>query len=240
MRKSKFSLIFSIATCVLSLVLLVTVCFAWFVNNLDTGTDGLDFVTSNPKISFGKELVTTRKFAEREITTTYERSDSGEYVNPNETDENGKPLPFSISGLMPTESIDITVTLSAELITDKFTLDLGISGIKGDTFEYEEQTFNVLGVFCVYPYSYKDNEFVRGERKWFCEYTQENKNNVNSSMTVISDSWENFQKNEDNSRTLKFRIAVDLEQYQSFNIKQSNLLSQKSIEFGSIYALVKV
>lgn len=238
MRKSKFSLIFSIATCVLSLVLLVTVCFAWFVNNVDTGTGGIDFVTSNPKIKFGKELVTTRNLSERDpIITIYTRSASGEYVN---TDKNGNSMPFSISGLMPTESIDISLTLSAELITDEFTLDLGISGIKGDTFEYEEQTFNVLGVFCVYPYSYQNDEFVLGEKTWFCEYTQQSKNTVNSSLTVISDRWENFQINADSSRTLKFRIAVDLEQYQSFNIKQSNLLSQKNIEFGSIYALVKV
>jgi len=219
---------------VLSMALCITVSFAWFNNNKSTDVNGINFGTNNVSVHYGDYISVVRTLGARSINILYKKDSDGnyyEYVNDVGyvlESENKKPI--SVSGLLPTESMDFSIALESDYNLDNYTYEIGFRGLSGKDIVINDITYSILGLYRI---NALNGEEI-GESKWFATFTPPV---VNSKIVIKNSSWANDKNTGSNTVTVNFRITLDLTNFNSLGITNTeNLLSEAQINISDLYA----
>jgi len=220
---------------VLSMVLCITVSFAWFNNNKSTDVNGINFGTNNVSVHFGGYITVVRTLNTRSINILYKKDSDGnyyEYENGEYVLQNENKKPISVSGLLPTESMDFSITLESDYNLDNYTYEIGFRGLSGKDIVINDITYSILGLYRI---NELNGEEI-GEAKWLATFTPP----VVNSKVVIKNSFWHDDKDVENTVTINFRITLDLTNFNALSITNTqNLLSEAQINISDLYANIE-
>ena len=230
--KFNTKLLSSLFMMIIIAALLIASTFAWFSQNESTSVGGLAITVSDKRVKLADSIKVTRTLS-RSTEFEYRRDGNDLYYYLYEDggfalDEEGNKIPFSISGLLPGETVDVTFsyTCTDSLIGEN--IKASLCGIEADTFveiDHPDTDHSVLGV---YKYSSSAGG-VLGEPTWIVEYVSGIDDEAPSTLTVFDGAeWSKVSEvAEENYVNVTFRFEFDLEQY--YTLKTStNQLSEKS------------
>ena len=234
-EKSKSAIPRAISSAVMMVIiaaLLIASTFAWFSHNEKATAGGMAVTVSDKRVKLADTITVTRTLS-RSTEYEYRRDTNDTYYYLYENgdfalDSEGNRIPFSISGLLPGETVTVTFSYTC---TDSL-IGEGISarlcGIEADTFvelDHPDTDHSVLGV---YKYSSAIGNTL-GESDWIVDYVSGEADDTPSTINVFEGAvWSKVSEvPEENYLTATFRFDFDLEQY--YTLKTStNQLSEKS------------
>lgn len=237
--KFNAKLISSLVMMIIIAALLVAATFAWFSHNERVHASGMAVRVDDTRITLSDTLTVTRTLSSTVTVQTYKCEgeepyyflfEDGAYA----TDEDGEKIPFSISGLLPGETVDVTFSYTCDDGLIGKSIGAELSGITAATFteiDHPDVEHSVLGV---YKYSV-DTDGSFGEEHWLVDYVSGTSDPAPETIPLfIGEVWEKVSETpEDNYKTVTFRFDFDLEQYYTLRTL-TNQLSEKSFTIGEL------
>ena len=230
--KFNTKLLSSLFMMIIIAALLIASTFAWFSHNKTASAGGLAITVSDKRVKLADSIKVTRTLS-RSTEFEYRRDGNDLYYYLYENgdfalDEEGNKIPFSISGLLPGETVDVTFsyTCTDSLIGEN--IKASLCGIESDAFveiDHPDIDHSVLGV---YKYASGIGDEM-SEASWIVDYVSGTDDVVPDEITVFSGAaWSKLSEvAEENYVDVTFRFDFDLEQY--YTLKTStNQLSEKS------------
>ena len=231
-------LISSLVMMIIIAALLVATTFAWFSNNTTVGAGGMSVTVTDKRVTLGDTITVTRTLSS---STVYVYKCEGEdpyyYLYSDgafETDEDGNRIPFSISELLPGETVDVTFSYTCTDSLIGSPIKASLSSIESDTFTEVDNADADHSVLGVYKYSVMQNGAF-GEDSWVVEYTPGVDDVVPSSLPLFEGAiWQKVSDTPaDNYVEITFRFDFDLEQYYTLKTA-TNQLSEKSFSINEL------
>ena len=228
-----------IMMCVIAALLIFSAfTFAWFSESRHAVASGFSINVTDKRITLSDTITVTRTLSSRQTTETFMRGEgavyylyeNGEFV----LDEDGEMIPFSVAGLLPGETVDVTFSYTCTDSLIGSGIRASLSQITADAFnelEHPDVAHSVLGV---YKYSVMtDGAF--GEEAWMVEYASGVDDDMPDYIPLFENNvWEKVSETpSENYTSVTFRFDFDLAQYSTLKTA-TNQLSEKSFSIGEL------
>ena len=239
-----------VASALSTLLLLVTVVTvfvvmlprtkAWFAKNDNVTAGGMSLSAKEDYLRFDDTF--TAKAVMGNVTVsqgTFKRADDGKYYLHDGNQfllTDGKKQSLFYDSLFPGEYIEfeMRITCATERIGTGYRLYFsGLS--KSDTFRTrlpdgsDGDEYSILGV---YRLALVDDEGKETNQGFLSNYDT---NETSDTQTITTGTWDKDKMNaNDGYITVKFRLYIDLEQYNTLQGKYPNLLSEKNAVIDNI------
>lgn len=232
-------------TLTMLIVTLLAVIFfvtkAWFATNEKTNVDGLEVVASSEYITYSDTI--DAKVVMNTVTVangTYKRETDTNYYYLYDTenatwmlDDDGNKRAMSYDSLYPGEYIEISIKFTCSDSRLGSTYKLYFSGLTdSDTFEHDDKTYSVLGVYKVVPVTYdSDGTATEGTGRFLADY---NASEIADTCEILTGTFNESDKDADGYFSASFRLYIDLEQYNKLSGVATNTLSEKIIKISKL------
>lgn len=217
---------------------------AWFSSNKVVDDSGMTVAVNAGDIEFGDTITLVRHTGEASLTVIYKKFTDGYFYEYDPVgdayvlDGEGNKLPLKITGLLPTEYLDISVTFrGVNLSTFNYGMSLSdfddtnglfaVSWTDGDGSH--SQNHSVLGIYKLAVIA--DGEVASGSERWLATYNASGDDTINDPLEFTTGT---RSGDSETYTTVTFRLTVDVTQYNTLSGTTPNLLSEKEFSIGTL------
>jgi len=232
----KQQIFMSVFMLTVSLVLLFTVVFAWYVGNRDVAAGSFELTTDNSNVRL-TDTFTITKMMYNDVpyyTYTYKKDSDGGYYEYDTTtesfvlDEGGNKKGVQIGGLLPNEYLIFEITFERYGKVVNMNYNVVMVGISGEGIEGTDCT--VLGVYRINVIDQNNN---LSANIWLDDY-DDGAQPASQQVMLQNAYWPSA----DTTVTFKFRLTLDTTQLADLHLTSTNVLSEKGISISGIRLVV--
>ena len=216
---------------------------AWFAANDKTSAGGMSLTAKDDFIAFGNTFTAKAVMNSSVIAEgTFKRGDGDDYYLIDETtgdfslDESGNKQTLFYGSLYPGEYIELSLKITCVNERRGGGYRLSLSNLKNsETFTATDgKTYSVLGLYRVKTVTYDESgEATLTDKGFLADYNDES-GKIPDDFIVTEGIFDESLMDENGYITVNFRLYIDLEQYKTIPNTTSNMLSEKTINIGSI------
>lgn len=231
--------VFAVLCAIFAWVLLSNGAVAWFSSNREVKGSGMSVASNVQTIEFGDTITLVRHTGTASLTVTYRQDTEGnyyEYASGAYVLEDGNKIPLRITGLLPSEYMDITVTFKSTNIAS-YNYGLRLEGFDDTLGKFSvtsgevTQSHSILGVYTISIIS--SGAVVADSTKWIATYNSTGDDTIVDPLEIATGSG-----TQNTEISVTFRLTVDLAQYNNLAGTTPNLLSEKEFSVGKLLVYV--
>lgn len=243
-------LVGSFLSCVILFAAFVTVFIAaffgtkaWFAENDKTSAGGMSLTAKDDFVAFGDSFTAKAVMNSSVISEgIFRRGDGDDYYLTDETtgefvlDESGNKQTLFYGSLYPGEYIELSLKITCVNERRGSGYKISLSDLKNsETFTATDgKTYSVLGLYRLKTVTYDENgEATLTDKGFLTDYNADGEN-IPDEFIVSEGIFDETLMDENGYITVNFRLYIDLGQYKTIPNTMSNMLSEKTINIGSI------